>query len=166
MIPTSSKRLQENRTETLFLLMKPNLTMIDQAKQRLIYEMVDLIGYADYWYKDLPATQLCTQIVPPIILDQYKIIRENDRLVAFATYAKMSPSVVDKWLLDKKKLALEDWQSGKELWFMDAVAPLGHGTEIARLLISYLAKEAGYKGQKLRFRRNYGRNRRDSYVLL
>ena len=166
MIPTSSKRLEENRTETLFLLMKPNLTILDQSKHQLIYEMVDLIGYADYWYRDLSASQLCNLLIAPVILDQYKIIKENDRLVAFATYAKMSPNVVAKWLLHKNKLALEDWQSGKELWFMDAVAPFGHGTKIARSLISYLAKEAGYKGQKLRFRRNYGRNRRDSYVLL
>ncbi len=49
-------------------------------------------------------------------------------------WARLSNEVSQKMIFDNRPPALNDWNSGENLWFLDLLAPFGHGRQVARHL--------------------------------
>ncbi len=60
----------------------------------------------------------------------------NDKGVTAAAliWARLSDEVSNRMIFDNRPPALKDWNSGENLWFLDLIAPFGHGAQIARHL--------------------------------
>ena len=60
----------------------------------------------------------------PVDLGQYKLFHAGDVPRAAFTYAMLSDEAEAK-LLSGKALQPAEWQSGKQMWIMDVLAPYG-----------------------------------------
>lgn len=81
-------------------------------------------------------------LLPPIANNQFRLWREQNVPLAFATWASVSPEVEERLLSGNPRLAPADWASGDRLWLMDLLAPFGQAEAAAQEL-----KEQVFKGQ-------------------
>ncbi len=59
---------------------------------------------------------------------------ENGAHAAALIWARLSDQAAEKMIYDSKPPVFEDWASGNNLWFLDIIAPFGHGKQIIRHL--------------------------------
>jgi len=106
-------------------------------------------------HKDDDIQIVYAEIVLPMTMGNYIILREDSKIVAYASWGFFSKKVSDlkmkarKWLLTP-----EDYDTGPEIWLMDVIAPYGH----YRKIISELVKrkhELGLHDDRINFRRFY-----------
>jgi len=59
---------------------------------------------------------------------------KNDagQICAALIWARLSDEVSERMVFDRKPPQASEWTSGKNLWFLDILAPFNHGTLIAR----------------------------------
>ncbi len=69
-------------------------------------------------------TDLEWMTLPAIALDQFRLWRQNNMPVAFATWAYLSDEAEERMQQGVRRLGPADWKSGDNLWLMDLVAPL------------------------------------------
>ena len=81
-------------------------------------------------------------LLPPIANNQFRLWREQNVPLAFATWATVSPEIEQRLLSGNPRLAPADWASGDRLWLMDLLAPFGQAEAAAQEL-----KEQVFKGQ-------------------
>ena len=79
----------------------------------------------------------------PLKLNQYRFWRNNkQKLVGFCSYALVSDEVLTK-LRHGASMEKDWWQSGKNLWLAEFVAPFGHVSFIVKDTVRYFNKEHG-----------------------
>ncbi len=83
--------------------------------------------------------------IPPIALDQFRLWRQGNVPVAFATWAYLSDEAEERMQQGVRRISPMDWKSGKNLWLMDLIAPFG-GQDAAMKEL----KEKIFKGQKVK----------------
>jgi cytolysin-activating lysine-acyltransferase len=72
-------------------------------------------------------------VLPPVQLNQFRIYHNAEkRPVGFASWAKFSPEVEDRFLNGNPVLSLDDWRSGDTIYFMEFIAPFGHITQMVK----------------------------------
>jgi len=59
---------------------------------------------------------------------------EQGTTAAALIWARLSDEVSQRMVFDNRPPAINDWNSGENLWFLDLIAPFGHGRQIARHL--------------------------------
>lgn len=64
-------------------------------------------------------------IMPPLALDQFRLWRQGNMPVAFATWAFMSDEAEERMMQGVRRISPMDWKSGDNLWLMDMIAPFG-----------------------------------------
>lgn len=62
----------------------------------------------------------------PITLDQFRIYRTQDRPVGFVVWAYLSDEISRLYEGGHYELQKQDWRSGRQLWFVEFIAPFGH----------------------------------------
>lgn len=74
-----------------------------------------------------------SQIFIPAINHNCVRLFENEAgdTAAALIWARLSDEVSEKMLFDHKAPRAEDWNSGTNLWFIDMIAPFGHGRTVA-----------------------------------
>lgn len=72
-------------------------------------------------FKDNSNEEIFAHIYPSLILNQYKIHKENGRIYGFSNWAFLSKEEED-YLLEKNRVYQEAWNSGDIVWHMDIVA--------------------------------------------
>jgi cytolysin-activating lysine-acyltransferase len=94
-------------------------------------------------------------VLPPILLNQYRLFRTEGRVVAFASWGFLSAEAEARLQEPNPQLAPADWKSGDRLWLVSMVAPFGH----AEMAVRDLA-ETALKGQTFKMHRSEaaGRN--------
>ena len=80
-------------------------------------------------HKTRDFTSIDRDLLPPILLKQFRIIRDQKLPIAFLTWATVSADVEAK-VKKSEPLALEDWKSGDKLVVVDCIAPFGHKNRI------------------------------------
>ena len=75
-------------------------------------------------------------IIPPLILKQYRLFHQDDKLVGFVSWALLTDEVAEGFKTRTIKLQPDDWNAGKQLWMMDFIAPFGGVLGMARQLHS------------------------------
>lgn len=73
-------------------------------------------------------------VLPPIILDQCRLYTKNELPYAFITWALVNDAVAARLKSGQPKIAPHEWQTGDQVWIIDAVAPFGQLDETLREL--------------------------------
>lgn len=73
-------------------------------------------------------------VMPPIILNQYRLWVRNGIPYAFASWAALGAEAADRMSKGVRRLSPAEWKSGDELWLVDFVAPFGGGAELVEEL--------------------------------
>lgn len=106
-------------------------------------------------HKDDPIDVVCAEVVWPMLLGNYFIIRENDAAVAYASWGFFNKKVSTiKMAATRELLSKEDHNSGDEIWLMDVIAPFGHAKKIIAQLLRK-KQELGLGERRVNFRRWY-----------
>ena len=70
-------------------------------------------------------------ILPPINLNQFRIYRNSKKEpTGFVTWGWFDDKTEQKYLSGNVVLTAEEWNSGKNLFFTDFIAPFGHTKKI------------------------------------
>lgn len=77
-------------------------------------------------YRHLFLTDLEWMVLPPIMLTQYRLFKDGNRVVAFAAWAYLSEAAEARLQEPNARLAPADWRSGDRLWLVNLFAPFGH----------------------------------------
>lgn len=65
------------------------------------------------------------RLMPPLALDQMKLYLQDEKPVALATWARISPAVAERYRVSPHHLSPADWQSGDQIWLVDVITPFG-----------------------------------------
>ena len=149
MIITSSKALRNNRTDLLLQGM-PSLRHDLRPTMR---KLITLTGKVSHFYTHMDAATLMSWLAPPLELGQFVCI-EEDEILAFTSWAYMGREARQRWLTQTGKIAREDWNSGDEIWGIDAMAINGKGTDLSHLLRKTL-RSLGHQGRYCNYTRRY-----------
>jgi cytolysin-activating lysine-acyltransferase len=65
-------------------------------------------------------------VMPPILLNQFRVFHADSKPIGFALWAACSAPVEARLAGGMARMQPQDWQSGPALWIVDLVAPFGH----------------------------------------
>tara|TARA_R110002073_G_scaffold721_1_gene5406 strand:- start:2567 stop:2974 length:408 start_codon:yes stop_codon:yes gene_type:complete len=102
---------------------------IDQQLDLL--DTIELMEHSKYhkrWYIE----DISRLIRTPILLNQYKLYRKEEKPVCFTSWATLTPDTAHSFNTRTHKLQPEDWNAGKQLWFIDFIAPYGNVIKYVR----------------------------------
>lgn len=84
-------------------------------------------------HRQLPAFALARIFHPAINADCVRFFEnEHGKTAAALIWARLTDDVSERMLFDRVPPKQEDWATGRTLWFLDILAPFGHGRLIAR----------------------------------
>ena len=121
------------------------------AAQQAAAEKITVFGNAVWLmtqsaaHKHLFLTDMEWLVLPPIALNQFRIWRNNNMPVAFASWAYLNEEAEERIKQNIKRLAPVDWKSGSNLWLIDMIAPFGGADEAVKEM-----REKVFAGQKVK----------------
>lgn len=84
-------------------------------------------------HKQFPAAALSRIFVPAINHNCVRFFsNEDDQVCAALIWARLTDEVSERMIFDQVPPTEKDWASGHNLWFLDVLAPFGHGKMVAR----------------------------------
>lgn len=95
-----------------------------------------LLGEATFLFLNSPlhlgyaVHQLTTFILTPLRLGQFRIYRSARGPVAYVAWAWLTAAAAEDYALQRRGLTPADWNAGDQLWFIEFIAPFGHGPRI------------------------------------
>jgi cytolysin-activating lysine-acyltransferase len=89
-------------------------------------------------------SELEWRVLPALVLDQAKLYMRDNTPIAYVSWAKLSPSVVERYKSSPHHLTAADWISGDQVWIVDLFTPFGGAPEVMTDL-----REVVFKGQTL-----------------
>jgi cytolysin-activating lysine-acyltransferase len=99
-------------------------------------------------YKHVFLVDLEWMVLPPIVLNQYRLFRAENRVVGFAAWAYLSEAVEARLQAPNPRLAPTEWKSGDRLWLIDLHAPFGHQDVALKEL-----RETALRGRRFKMHR-------------
>jgi len=123
--------------------MSPGIAPPDAVFGQVIWLMMNMPQYRHVFLTDLE-----WMVLPPILLNQHRLFRVGNRVVAFAAWAYLSAAAEVRLQEPNPRLAPIDWKSGDRLWLIDLYAPFGH----QELALKEL-RETTFKGKTFRMHR-------------
>ncbi|MEP2202611.1 MAG: toxin-activating lysine-acyltransferase [Roseobacter sp.] len=94
-------------------------------------------------HKSYSAELLNRLFLPAIEHKSVRIFRtSNNQPCAALIWARLSQRVSSRMFTDHRPPRAKEWNSGEHLWFLDIIAPFGHGKDIARNLVRNPPSEA------------------------
>ncbi|MCG8653682.1 MAG: toxin-activating lysine-acyltransferase [Pirellulales bacterium] len=95
------------------------------------FDKVAVLGHALWVMSQSPAhrylflADMEWALMPPVALGQFRLWRENNMPVGFATWAYLSEEAEARALEGVQRLKPTDWKSGDRLWLMELITPFG-----------------------------------------
>ncbi|CAC9574386.1 hypothetical protein [uncultured Gammaproteobacteria bacterium] len=84
-----------------------------------------------------------SRISEGILLDQYKLIRNNnDMPLAFAVWARVDDKTLDKILHEDYKIVANEWNNGDNIYFLEYICPFEHIFQFNREIRKTLPNKA------------------------
>lgn len=80
--------------------------------------------------RHLFVTDVETRFLPPVMLEQCRLVMRGTMPVAFVSWARVSDAVSARLQGGVNQVAPHEWQGGPHLWVVDVVAPFGGAEEI------------------------------------
>ena len=93
----------------------------DAVLGQVVWLMMNMPQYRHVFLADLE-----WMVLPPILLNQYRLFHAGNRAVAFAAWAYLSEEAEARLQGPNPRLAPAEWKSGDRLWLIDLHAPFGH----------------------------------------
>jgi cytolysin-activating lysine-acyltransferase len=96
----------------------------------------ELLGEITFMLSTSPAHRLMFLadlnwlVVPPVRLNQFRLVRKAGRAIAYVSWALVNEEVEQRLTAGAKRLKPDEWQCGDTPFIIDLVAPLGNGDEI------------------------------------
>ena len=115
----------------------------DAVLGQVVWLMMNMPQYRHVFLADLE-----WMVLPPILLNQYRLFRVGERVVAFAAWAYLSEAVEARLQGPNPRLAPSEWKSGDRLWLIDLHAPFGHQEPALKEL-----RETALKGKTFKMHR-------------
>jgi cytolysin-activating lysine-acyltransferase len=78
------------------------------------------------------------RLMPPLVLEQCKLLSKGDLPWAFVTWASVSDAVDARLRSNAPIIAPHEWKSGEHLWLIDVVAPFGEAQVMAQQVVDQL----------------------------
>jgi cytolysin-activating lysine-acyltransferase len=78
-------------------------------------------------HKHLALVELEWMVMPPILLDQYRVFHDQGRPVGVALWAFLSEETEAKLSHSPLRLRSDEWKSGDRCWLIDLIAPFATG---------------------------------------
>ncbi|MCG6903092.1 MAG: toxin-activating lysine-acyltransferase [Rhodobacter sp.] len=86
-------------------------------------------------HRQFPTASLARLFVPAINHQCVRFFQnETGQVCAALIWARLSDAVSERMIFDQTPPDDSDWVSGNNLWFLDLLAPFGHGRVVARHL--------------------------------
>jgi len=76
-------------------------------------------------YRHVFLSDLEWMLLPPILLNQYRLFNADGKVVAFAAWAYLSEALEKRLQEAEPRLAPAEWKSGDRLWLINLFAPFG-----------------------------------------
>ena len=111
--------------------------IFDKSQLQDMHQIISLYKEFDK-YKEFTREELYYHILPSIKLNQYKIIKENNKVVAFANWAYLDNNS-EKEYIKTKDFSNESWKSGDNPWVIDVVSKI-NGAKMANWLRHFFKK--------------------------
>jgi hemolysin-activating ACP:hemolysin acyltransferase len=111
--------------------------IFDKSQLQDIHQIISLYKEFDK-YKEYTREELYYHILPSIKLNQYKIIKENNNVVAFANWAYLDNNS-EKEYKQTGDFSDESWKSGDNPWVIDVVSKI-NGAKMANWLRHFFKK--------------------------
>lgn len=127
---------------------------LNSIQKTTIADLIGLLASCSSYHRYYGVNEINHWFIPPLLLNQYITIYENNKLVAFITYANLDRISENCWLTQGKSLDLDSWNSGSNIWMIDCLAPFGHGSRICSSLRKRFHAQ-GLKGKIVRYKRRY-----------
>jgi len=84
-------------------------------------------------HRKYPAEGLARLFFPAINNECVRFFEdENGAPLAALIWARLTDEAVHRMVHEKTPPGSDDWAAGSNLWFLDLIAPFGHGAEVAR----------------------------------
>lgn len=74
-------------------------------------------------HRHLLLSDLEWRVIPPIALQQYRLVQRNGTPAGFVSWALVSEAVEEQLQQPDFRLRPQDWKSGERVWIVDVVAP-------------------------------------------
>ena len=111
-----------------------------QRKKPSFGEVVDLLRHSRL-HRSVRLKVLMANFELPLKINHYRYWRnKKQKLVGFCAYALVSDEVLTK-LRHGASMEKDWWQSGKNLWLAEFVAPFGHVSFIVKDTVRYFKEE-------------------------
>ena len=78
----------------------------------------------------------------------------DGRMIGWASFGYFDDEAEEVLCKGYRKLQPKDWDTGKQLWLVDAIAPYGHASSLMRYLRQHL-RGIGHKGEYIYYKRRY-----------
>jgi|SRR5210317_1617285 hemolysin-activating ACP:hemolysin acyltransferase len=111
---------------------------------RVFSEVVYLASFFDY-YNNWRMVALKRFFLQPIEKGQYFLIRENDKPVAFFSYAFVGDEAVKQLVAGERSIGFDEWKTGDNLFIPDIVSPFGLKASWVKYVRDELGKRYGDK---------------------
>jgi len=100
-------------------------------------ELIQLLGHL-YWlathsrpHAGYTLAEFQRRFIPSIRLNQFRIYFRRGVPIAFANWAWLSDEAHKRYRTARYELRPQDWNSGRNLWFPELIAPFGDAKRIA-----------------------------------
>ena len=111
--------------------------IFNKSKLQEMQQIISLYKSFDK-YNEYTREELYYHILPSVKLNQYKIIKENNKVVSFANWAYLDNNS-EKEYKKTGDFSNESWKSGDNPWVIDVVSKI-NGAKIANWLRSFFKK--------------------------
>lgn len=114
------------------------LTELARQQAKNVHNKLPLVGPIMWLYMHTPTykhlfmADIEWLVLPPLILNQFKLYLKDEAPVAYASWAFVSEDVEKRLATGQLRLGPGDWKSGDRLWLIDLVAPFGGAQEILK----------------------------------
>lgn len=104
------------------------------------FDKIGVLGHAAWVmsqsdeFRHLFLTDMEWRIMPPVALDQFRIWRQGNMPVAFATWAYVGPRQIERLDAGITRLTPTEWRSGPTPRIIDIIAPFGGREDVEREL--------------------------------
>jgi cytolysin-activating lysine-acyltransferase len=99
----------------------PSAPSIDAVLGQVVALMMSMPSFRHTFLSDLE-----WMVLPPILLQQYRLIRVEGHVIGFAAWASLSEAAEARLNGASPRLAPADWRSGDRLWLVHLFMPFGH----------------------------------------
>lgn len=113
-----------------------DLAGLAKAQARKVLTKIPLLGPVTWLMLQQAATrhtlvsELEWRVLPALIFDQAKLYLKDGAPVGFASWARMSEDVAQRYKKAPHALAMTDWTSGEHIWLIDVFAPFGGAQDV------------------------------------